>query len=167
MRKLFFILLIAIFYSGSYAQNYQLHSVYIYSFIRYVQWPDGETSDDFVIGVIGDSPLIPHLERMAEVKKAGTRNIVIKKFTTVNDAESSCDVLFLSKEAGNQLQPLLQKVGSESVLVITEAEGMAREGSCINFVIRDGKLAFELNKAAMERAGLKVSTELSRLAIII
>lgn len=166
MRKLFFILALFVVGSATYAQNYQLHSVYIYSFIRYVQWPDDATSDDFVIGVFGDSPVIPHLEKMAETKKAGNRSIVIKRFSKISEVSGS-EIIFVSKEADSQLQELLSKIGSSNTLVVTEEEGLALEGSNINFVIRSGKLAFELNKSAMERADLKVSTELSRLAIII
>ncbi|ELR73743.1 hypothetical protein C900_01353 [Fulvivirga imtechensis AK7] len=103
---------------------------------------------------------------MAEVKKAGNRTIVIRKFGNI-DQVSNSEIVFVAKEAGSQLKPLLDKVGAANTLVITEEEGLGLEGSNINFVIRGGKLAFELNKSAMERADLKVSTELSRLAIII
>ncbi|GAA0189831.1 hypothetical protein GCM10009122_50680 [Fulvivirga kasyanovii] len=103
---------------------------------------------------------------MAEVKKAGNRTIVIKKFNSVSEVADS-EIVFMSKESGNQLQGLLSKLKGQSTMIITEEEGMGKEGSNINFVIRNGKLAFELNRAAMDRADLKVSTELSRLAIII
>lgn len=166
MRKLFFILTFLFFGIAVQAQNYQLHSVYIYSFIRYTQWPVDDISDDFVIGVLGDSPLIPHLQKMAEVKKAGSRTIVIKKFSSVKEVSTS-DIVFMSKESGNQLQELLTKLKGKHTMIITEEEGMGNEGSNINFVIRNGKLAFELNREAMDRSNLKVSTELTRLAIII
>lgn len=166
MRKLFFILTFLFLGTAIHAQNYQLHSVYIYSFIRYVQWPGEDNSSDFVIGVLGDSPLVPHLEKMAQVKKAGNRSIVIKTFNTVSEVEN-CEILFMSKESGNQLAGLLSQLKGQNTMVITEEEGMAKEGSNINFVVRNGKLAFELNKAAMDRSQLKVSTELTRLAILI
>ena len=40
-------------------------------------------------------------------------------------------------------------------------------GSDINFIERDGRLGFELNQAAINKRKLKVSTELTRLAILI
>lgn len=166
MKRLFFVVVLLILAPVTFAQNYQLHSVYIYSFIRYVQWPGGDTSDDFVISVLGDSPVIPHLEKMAEAKKAGNRTIVIKKALGVDEVGDS-EIVFVTSEASGQLKDLLAKLGRSNTLIITEEEGLGLEGSNINFVIRGGKLAFELNKSAMERADLKVSTELSRLAIII
>lgn len=166
MRKLVFILALLLYGNAIYAQNYQLHSVYIYSFIRYIQWPETKTSEKFVIGVMGDSPLMSHLQGMAETKKAGARDIIIRRFESAKDV-SGCNILFISKELGAQLPELIKRVGKTGTLLITEEEGLAHQGSNINFVTRSGKLTFELNKAAMERAALKVSSELARLAIII
>ncbi len=157
-------LIIMLIASSSYAQNYQLHTVYIYSFIRYVQWPMND--GDFVIGVVGDSPIIQHLEKMAAAKKAGARNIVVKLFPSSESVEAT-DIMFVSKSASAQLRSVDEKLSGANTLIITEHEGAALDGSGINFVERDGKLAFELNKATVEKAGLKVSSELTRLAIVI
>ena len=146
------------------AQNYKLHAVYINSFIRYVQWPINE--GNFTIGVVGDSPIIEHLEKLAEAKKAGSRDIFIMKFSSAESAMPT-DILFIAKESTNKMDALKSKLGKASTLIITEKEGAGMNGSGINFVERNGKLAFELNKSALEEVGLKVSTELTRLAIVL
>ena len=146
------------------AQNYQLHTVYIYSFIRYIQWPVND--GDFTIGVLGDSPIIQHLERMASSKKAGARSITIKTFSNPGDVTDT-DILFISKPASDMLSAVKSKSVSNNTLLISEKEGLGMDGSGINFVERNGKLAFELNKASVDEAGLKVSSELSRLAIVL
>jgi hypothetical protein len=51
--------------------------------------------------------------------------------------------------------------------VISETEGSGTKGSHINFIVKDGKLAFELNQMSINKQGLKVSIELTRLAILI
>ncbi|MTI40782.1 YfiR family protein [Fulvivirga lutimaris] len=150
--------------SVAFAQNYQLHTVYIYSFIRYVQWPTIE--GDFVIGVVGESPIIEHLKKMASAKKAGSRDIIIKEFAS-SASVTPTDILFVSKGASDSFEDIKSKVNTANTLLITETEGLGMEGSAINFVERNSKLAFELNRHAVEEAGLKVSTELTRLAIII
>ncbi|QSE96607.1 YfiR family protein [Fulvivirga lutea] len=148
------------------AQSYQLHTVYIYSFIRYIQWPAPLNEGDFTIGVLGDSPIIEHLEKMAASKKAGARSIVIKKFNGTGDV-SGTNILFISKSASEMLTEVKAKALSNNTLIISEKEGLGMEGSGINFVERNGKLAFELNKSSVDEAQLKVSSELSRLAIVI
>lgn len=158
------VLIMSLWVSVAVAQNYQLHTVYIYSFIRYVQWPSVE--GDFVIGVVGDSPIIDHLKKMAAAKKAGTRDIIVKEFAS-SASVSATDILFVSKSASESFEEIKSKVNTANTLLITETEGLGMEGSAINFVERNGKLAFELNRHSVEEAGLKVSTELTRLAIII
>ncbi|UII25268.1 YfiR family protein [Fulvivirga maritima] len=166
MRRLFFLLsLLSINFVG-FAQNYQLHAVYIYSFIRYVQWPSSTEEGDFVIGIVGDSPIMAELERMAAAKKAGTRDIQVKKYTNLNGLDNA-DIVFISKDYTDDISGILNKIGSAHTLLITEKEGLGVQGSNINFVKKNGKLAFELNRSAMDRADLKVSSELTRLAILI
>ena len=165
MRKTLFFLLLVSFATASYAQNYQLHSVYIYSFIRYIQWPEDD-SPEFVIGVLGDSPILPHLQKMAEVKKAGDRKIVIKLFNNTGDI-TPCAMLFKAKESEVLLEEIMPLLNGGHTMLITEEDGLATEGSNINFVLKDSKLVFELNSQAMEKSNLKVSTELTRLAVVI
>ncbi|UII19511.1 YfiR family protein [Fulvivirga ligni] len=166
MKKHFLIGLFLLLSVVSFAQNYQAHAVYIYSFIRYVQWPSSSADGDFTIGVVGDSPITEYLQKMADVKKVGSRDIVIKNFTNINGLEN-CDLVFVSKEYTENFSVILGKLGRAHTLVITEKEGMGVAGSNINFVQKNGKLAFEINKSAMQRADLKVSSELTRLAILI
>jgi hypothetical protein len=65
------------------------------------------------------------------------------------------------------LAEVIAKVNSQPILVVTEENGLGVKGSNINFIMREGKLAFELNQATLNKQNLKVSNELSRLAILI
>ncbi len=148
------------------AQSYQLHSVFLYSFTRYVQWPDEMNHGDFDILVFGDSPITPELKKMADVKKVGDR--AIKVYSIKSAAElRKCNILFIPASKSGQLAEILTKVGSNAVLVVTEQDGLGAKGSGINFITKEGKLAFEMNQAAMTKQKLKASTELTRLAIVI
>lgn len=148
------------------AQNYNLHPLYIYSFTRYVQWPDAYNQGDFEILVLGDSPITEELNKMAQVKKVGDRTIRVTKIPAMS-AFKKCNILFVPSKKSGELADILAKVSGQPVLVITEDTGMGAKGSNINFVLKDGKLAFELNQSACNKQGLKVSNELTRLAIVI
>ena len=165
MRRLF--LLLGLFASSwsAYAQDYKLHPVYIYSFTKYVIWPDAYKEGDFQILVLGDSPIIKELGNMASAKKTpDNRNIVVTKIQSPDDIKK-CNVLFVPLGKSKLLAEVLGKVGNQSILVITEEEGLGAKGSNINFILKDGKLAFELNQASLTKQNLKASNELSRLAI--
>ncbi len=167
MKKTSFLLFFAAMSLGpAVAQNYKMHSVFIYSFTRYVQWPDAYNQSDFEILVIGDSPIFDELKAMAQAKKVGDRPI---KITKINDASEirKCNILFLSTTKSAQITEVMEKVNTQSILVVSEEPGLAQKGSDINFIVKDGKLAFELNQASVNKQGLKVSIELTRLAILI
>jgi hypothetical protein len=148
------------------AQNYKMHTVFIFSFTRYIQWPDAYNAGDFEILVLGDSPIVDELKAMAQVKKVGDRTIKITKINSPAEIRK-CNILFIPAAQSSLISDILTKVTTQSILVVTEEPGLGAQGSNVNFVTRDGKLAFELNQGAASRQGLKVSNELSRLAILI
>ena len=147
-------------------QTADIQSLYIHSFIRYIEWPVEARSGDFVIGVLGGGEIMASLQEMAAKKKVGSRSIVIKKIKSVVDINKMAyHVLFIPQNQKNSLARVLTVLGPSPTLVITDAAGSAQKGSGINFVIKNKKLAFELNKKAVDYHRLKVANELSRLAI--
>lgn len=166
MKKIILLIIIVFSLLHAKAQSYNLHPLYIYSFTRYVQWPDAYNTGDFEITVLGESPITEELNKMAQVKKVGERNIKVNKILSL-DALKKCNILFVSAKKSLQLNEVLAKVNGQPILVITEEPGMGAKGSNINFIIKDGKLAFELNQSAFSKQNLKVSTELTRLAVLI
>lgn len=150
----------------SFAQNYKLHTLFIFSFTRYVQWPDAYNQGDFEILVLGDSPVIEELRSMAQSKKVGDRMIKVTKINSAAEIRK-CNVLFVPDGKSGNLPDVMAKVNTQSILVITEQNGLGVKGSNINFIIKEGKLAFELNQTTVTKQNLKVSNELSRLAILI
>lgn len=151
---------------GSWAQSYKMHTVFIFSFTRYVQWPENYNGGDFEIMVLGDSPILEELKSMAQVKKVGDRTIKVTKINSPAEIRK-CNLLFISAAKSSQISEVLNKVTTQSILVVTEEPGLGAKGSNVNFITKDGKLAFELNQNAASKQGLKVSNELSRLAILI
>jgi hypothetical protein len=166
MKRLSLVLVLAICSFAAPAQNYKMHSVFVYSFTRYVIWPETYNTGDFEILVLGDSPILEELKAMAQAKKVGDRKIIVTRIKAPADIRK-CNMLFISANKSNLITEVMEKVNTQSILVISEEVGLGLKGSDINFITKDGKLAFELNQASVNKQGLKVSNELSRLAILI
>lgn len=147
-------------------QNYDKYTIYIYSFTRYIQWPDSHNQGDFEILVLGDSPIIEKLKAMANHKKIGDRSITVTKISNISEIKK-CNMLFLPADKSTMLNDVLRKADAQGMLIITEQSGLGSQGSCINFTTKDGKLVFELNKIAITKQNLKASIELTRLATMI
>jgi hypothetical protein len=157
-----FILLALAAYGQS--QSYQTHTLFMYSFTRFVQWPPEESQGDFEIVVLGESPILSELKVMAERKKAGSRVIHVSKIGSMAEYKKS-HILYVGTDWSAKYPEVAAKIGENPVLLVTEQAATANKG-CINFVNnKDGKLSFELNRPSIDKHRLKVSAELSRLAI--
>jgi hypothetical protein len=169
-RKLFFIciaIISGLLWSTSLkaqATDYRFHSVFIYNFTKYIQWPESYQSGDFVIGVLGNSPIAAELEKLSANKTVGMQKIIVRKFKSADEI-GTCHILFLPVTGSNSFEEVQEKLKGKHTLVITEKSGLAQKGSGINFIQQDNKWKFELNESATQSAGLKVSKELSKLAI--
>ncbi len=59
---------------------------------------------------------------------------------------------------------IANSLGAASILTVGEASGFASRGLMVNFVTAASKVRFEINEKAAQRAGLKISSKLLRLA---
>ncbi len=166
-RSFIFILLFTVVSLSSQAQDiHKFHSIFIYNFSKFIQWPTEYKSGDFVIGVLGNSPIKEHLESMAKNKKVGNQSFKVVSFKSPAEI-GKCHILYIPTEKSESLEACVSQIQSSATLIITDKPGLAKVGSGINFLIVNGKPKFELNKLAAEKRKLKVSTELAKLAILI
>lgn len=159
-------LILVVFINKATAQNYQVHSLYMYSFTKYVQWPDAYSEGDFVIGIVGSSEIKQHLQKMASLKKVGSRLIRVVEFASVDEIKK-CNMLFVPNAESSNFEAIRKKMGGTATLILTEKEGLGKKGSAINFILKQNKLLFELNQSEIEEAGLHISKELVKFAILI
>lgn len=164
----FYILLLALttalgmISAGTKAQsvNYKVHALFLYKFTQYIEWP--AANGNYVVGVVGNSPILEELEHIAATKK----NFTVKKLSPGSDM-SGCQLIFVSEGSSAHLSSVSAKVSGKPVLVISETGSGAKKGAGINFIMVDDKMKFELNKSMVERQGLKVSGDLVTLSIVV
>ena len=145
---------------------HEIHSAMLYNFIKYVQWPNEGEAGDFVVGVMGDDDVFNTLKQWYDGKPKGSKKYVIKKLASADEA-STCSVVYLGKGKSNQFEAIKGNISGKPVLTITNGNGLAQKGSCINFKVIDGKLKFEMNQGTFGTNNLKVSSQLSSMAILI
>lgn len=103
---------------------------------------------------------------MTETKKVANQTLEVKKFTSSDDV-TKCHILYISKDKSQSLNDIIKKVKNNSTLLVTEESGLVDKGSGINFIIKDNRQKFELNKSNVERYKLKVSSNLEALAFTV
>jgi len=145
---------------------HEIHAAMLYNFIKYIQWPNEGEAGEFVVGVIGDDNVFNTLKAWYDGKPKGSKKYVIKKLGSPAEA-SDCQVVYVGKSKNKEFDTIKTSTTGKSILTITDGNGLGQKGSCINFKVVDGKLKFELNQATVTGSNLKVSSQLSSMAILI
>ncbi len=168
MKKLLLpVLLCAVIFSANAQERplHEIHVAFINNFMKYIQWPpDGQT--EFVIGVYGNDDVYNTLKGWYDGKNKGTQKIAVKKLASPAEA-STCALVYLSKNKSRDFDDLKAAISGKHVLTVTDGSNLGSKGSCVNFKEVDGKLKFELNQSALTASELKVSSQLTSIAIVI
>jgi hypothetical protein len=149
--------------------EYAVKAGFIYNFTKFIQWPEKafqKGQEEFIVGVLGEDPFENSLDLLASQKKAQGWKIVIRHFSS-QDEIAECHILFISPSQGGNLDKILSKGGGKPILMIGDTQGFAEKGVAVNFFIQDEKVRFEFNLKALEKAGIKVSSQLLHLGKII
>lgn len=151
---------------SAHAQKEKYQSLFIYNFSKYVKWPEGQQSGDFVIGIFGSVNMTEALKSMAVNKKVNGSNIVIKEFSSTAEIKD-CHILFVAESESGKMSQILSQTEGQSILIVSDKPGLAKKGAVINFVESEGKIKFELNQQYADLRGLKISGSLVSLAILV
>ena len=100
---------------------------------------------------------------MAKTKKVANQSLEIIKFEEVNDI-AKCHILYVSDNKSQDISSVVKQVKPNSTLIITAKQGLVDKGSGINFVVKNNRQKFELNKKNVEKYKLKISSNLEALA---
>jgi hypothetical protein len=142
--------------------EYELKAAFLYNFAKFVEWPGGAgTSAPLCFGIVGHDPFGPTLDRLLAGKTIHDRPITIRRFPDA-DAVTPCDLLFVSAQSADAIPR--ETYSRPGVLAVGETDGFLADGGAIAFSMEGNKLRFSVNAAACERARLKLSSQLLKLA---
>jgi hypothetical protein len=168
VKKLTIILLSLIILSSGFKlagvdTNSKMKAIFIMNFTKLVEWPEKYREGSFVIGVVGESPLYTELVKMSKTKKVANQSLMVKRFKAASEI-TKCHIVYVSREKSTDITGIVNKVKTNSTLIITEKQGLVDKGAGINFVVKNNRQKFELNKGNVEKYKLKVSSNLEALA---
>jgi hypothetical protein len=144
--------------------EHEVKAAFLYNFAKFVKWPDDATQGPrFVIAVLGDDPFGEVLEKTFAGKTLLERPVEIRRCKTVTAAKES-QILFIGTLARGRLDEVFRILGSAGVLTVGESDGFTDQGGMIGFRMSEGTVHFEINLDRVEAAGLKMSSQLIRLA---
>lgn len=140
-------------------KNYRFQAIYILNFTKYIEWPK-QNNNKFVVGVLGSQYTSRTISRTLAGRKivSNGNTIVVKRFPSISQIKD-CDILFVSANSTNNIRRVIRKTTGYSTLIVTEKEGFIGKGSCINFVVKNRKMRYEINPPQINNFGLTVKNE--------
>jgi hypothetical protein len=149
--------------------EYEIKAAFLYKFALYVAWPPNAHPDDtqpIIIGVAGENPFGDKLDNFIKNKKIQHHQIIIRYIKSPNDVPG-CHILYITHSENDRLNAYLAAAKGRWILTIGDTPGMANRGVMINLMQHNAGLGFEINRTALEQAGLKASSQLLDLAQIV
>jgi len=149
--------------------EYQVKAVYLYNFARFVDWSvtaAAAKSDSFAVCVMGQDPFGAILDATLASELIDQRKVVAMRIARPQDA-SVCQVLFISSSEDARLREILPFLDKMKVLTVSDMPHFSERGGMIQFVPENDKIRFEVNLTNTERAGLSLSSELLRVAVVV
>ncbi|MGC2061857.1 MAG: YfiR family protein [Thermodesulfovibrionales bacterium] len=147
-------------------QEYQVKAAFLYSFTKFVEWPDSSFANDqasLSICILGEDPFGDALDAIRS-KTVRDRKLVIKQISEIENM-GQCHILFISESEKLDLPAILRKIGHMAILTVGDMKGFTESGGMINLVKLDKKIRFKINLKAAQKAGLKLSSQLLKLAV--
>lgn len=158
--------------AGAGAENlpteYQVKAAYLYNFAKFVEWPSDAFSDakaPFVLGILGEDPFGNAFDSVRDKPVKG-RIFVVKKFHDVRTI-TACHILFVSASEKGRWHPIFKALQHKQVLLVGDAEGFARAGGTVNFVIVNKTVSLEVNVDIAARDGLTFNSRILNMARIV
>ncbi|MCP4688714.1 MAG: YfiR family protein, partial [Desulfobacterales bacterium] len=99
-------------------------------------------------------------------KKVRGRKLTVK---TWEEARGSGDfhILFVNSRDPALRKRIIDSVRGNPVLIVGETRGFAQREGMINFLNLENRIRFEINNERSKQAGLKISSRLLKLGIIV
>jgi hypothetical protein len=146
--------------------EYDVKAVFLYHFTRYLQWPEKVDPGEFTIVVFGESGIIAPLQEIARKKSVGSSPIVVRQCSEIGQIGRP-RILFIARSAAPGIARVLELTRGTDILTVGEEEGLGARGVAVNFVNRDGTVKFEMCEKTLKEAGIQVSSQLLKLAILV
>lgn len=148
------------------SREYQIKAAFLFNFTKFVEWPPDHFADaqtPIVIGVAGRDPFGGALAATVAGRAVDGRPIEIVPIASLADLPR-VDLLFITATEDKRLIERLEPLNQMGVLTVGESPQFAAAGGAITFVLRDDKVRFDINVAAIESSGLRISSKLLSLA---
>jgi uncharacterized protein DUF4154 len=156
----------------SFAQNpaveSQVKAAFLYNFSKFIEWPArafARPTEPFTFCLTGD-PFGGELEKTIQGETLNGRPLTVRHLAS-GDSVTGCHVLYVGLAEGRRAAEMIGSASTSPMLSVGEGDDFIDNGGTIHFIQSGHRVRFEISPEAADRAGLRVSSRLLRLADIV
>ena len=152
------------FGASAQASEASLRVAFVYNFLKFIEWPQAERESISLCVLGAEEPSRQALAQM-EKKFRQQRRIRVAYFANNRELQSqlsSCHMLYRPESSARFILPPLLPAGI--LLVADEPDPKEQQVSIALVRTLDNRIEFIINEAAIGQAGVKVSSQLLKLA---
>ena len=139
-------------------------ATFLYNFTHFIEWPGpASSSAPFRLCVVADATMEQAIKRAVDGEVVDGRPMMMTLPQTTQEAEA-CQILFVGRTEHDRAAPLLTAVRNLPVLTVGESPQFFEHGGAIQFVLVDNRVRFDVHLPHAQRAHLKISAKLLRVA---
>jgi hypothetical protein len=144
----------------------QIKAGIVFNLAMVVTWPETELDDGtFTIGVVGHDDSDPVLSHLAG-KEVRRRKLVLVDSLPV-DAAPGAQIVYISRSQQGGIPVLLAGLSGEPVLTVSDVDGFCEAGGMVELRRDRNRIQLRVNRGAAERVGLRLSSQLLKMAEIV
>jgi hypothetical protein len=147
---------------------YRVKAGYLFNFLKFAEWPDAALppAAPLRIAIAADDAIYALLATALEGKVVNGRTLVVLP-ADGTEIIPPPHLLFVTQTAAPAVANQVSGYNGQPVLTIGESPNFARRHGILNFVLVDDAIRFEVNLSTAQRAGLRISSRISKLAILV
>lgn len=143
--------------------EYAVKATYLYKFTPFIQWPSSafpSPSSPFYVCVLGADPFGPALDQAVNGQRVDDHPVAVRRIQHI-DAADGCHILYVANLRKSPASETLRRLRGTPVLTVTE---QGQDGGIIQFVVKDGRVRFDIDAAAAAVNQVAISSKLLGLA---
>jgi hypothetical protein len=147
--------------------EYPVKAEFIERFTHFIDWPQSAFAGPdapFILCVIGETPLGPYLDRLAQHRRIKGRAVQLRRVKANADL-SQCHLVFIAADERAHLKQILARVEGRPIVTVADSQGFGRAGVLINLNLdAEGRVGFEISSASAKHTALTLNAQLLKLS---
>ena len=144
----------------------ELKAAVVLSFLRYTQFANPTRAAVPIVACVAGRPEFARtLRRTLEGKLVESHPITVAEVKSLG-AHSGCQLLYVATGRRQEIREAMSAMGAARALTVGESDHFLDLGGAVNLTLVDGRVTFEADLDALERAGISISSKLLRFGQI-